>query len=117
VSAGSSPHAWFRKSIERRSLTQAEAAARELGSLDSEDALALVLLMRERHDARYERAAVRWLGRWLAENPAVGLQFAVELAAALRALQGVSPEVARAQAAVMLRRAGSQRPAEILERW
>lgn len=117
MSAGSSPYAWFRKSIERRSLTQAEAAARELGSLGSEDALALVLLMRERADARYERAAVRWLGRWLTENPGAGLKLATELAAALQALQGASPDVARAQAAVMLRQAGSPRPAEVLERW
>ena len=73
--------------------------------------------MRDKGDARYDRAVVRWLGRWLSDNSEVGLEFAAELAGTLEALQGASPDVARAQAAVMLRHAGSAAPAEVLERW
>jgi len=51
-----------------------------------EDALALVVLYAEQGEPRFERAAVRWLGRLLLEKP---MPFAlavrcVELVAALR---------------------------------
>jgi hypothetical protein len=38
-------------------------AARELGSLSSSDALALVLLYQRAGDAKFERAARRWVRR------------------------------------------------------
>ena len=117
MSAGASPYALFLRSIERRSLAQAEAAARELGRLDTHDALALVLLMGEQGEARYERAVVRWLGQWVSENEGVGLDFVAEFAGVLGALQATSPPTARARAAVMLRHADDARSAEVLERW
>ena len=45
----------------------AEAAARELPNLPLEDALQLVHLYAERGSPKYEKAAMRWLERYLAE--------------------------------------------------
>jgi hypothetical protein len=64
------PHALvrFRRAVERRALWLAEDAARELPSLPLEDALQLVHLYAERGSPKYERAAMRWLERYLVEG-------------------------------------------------
>lgn len=59
----------FRRAIERRSLINAELAAREMGQVSLEDALSLVILYAEQGEPRFEKAAVRWLGRLLLEKP------------------------------------------------
>jgi hypothetical protein len=46
----------------------AEDAARELPNLPLEDALQLVHLYAERGSPKYERAALRWLERYLTEH-------------------------------------------------
>ena len=46
----------------------AEDAARELPNLPLEDALQLVHLYAERGSPRYEKAAMRWLERYLTES-------------------------------------------------
>jgi len=46
----------------------AEDAARELPNLPLEDALQLVHLYAERGSPKYERAALRWLQRYLTEG-------------------------------------------------
>jgi hypothetical protein len=46
----------------------AEDAARELPSLSLEDALQLVHLYAERGSPKYEKAALRWLARYLSEG-------------------------------------------------
>jgi len=46
----------------------AEDAARELPNLPLEDALQLVHLYAERGSPKYEKAAMRWLQRYLAEG-------------------------------------------------
>lgn len=46
----------------------AEDAAREMPELSLEDALQLVHLYAERGSPKYERAALRWLERYLAEG-------------------------------------------------
>ncbi|MGZ4410233.1 MAG: hypothetical protein ACXVY6_15835 [Gaiellaceae bacterium] len=43
-------------------------AAREMGGLNLAEALDLTLLMRETDRWRYERAAVRWLERFIEER-------------------------------------------------
>ena len=58
----------LRRAIERRALWLAEDAARELPSLPLEDALRLVHLYAERGSPKYERAALRWLERYLTEG-------------------------------------------------
>ena len=54
--------------IERRALWLAEDAARELPNLSLEDALQLVRLYAERGSPKYEKAAMQWLERYLAEG-------------------------------------------------
>ena len=64
------PHAQvrFRQAIERRALWLAEDAARELPKLSLQDALQLVHLYAERGSPKYEKAAMRWLERYMAEG-------------------------------------------------
>ena len=80
------PHAQvrFRQAIERRALWLAEDAARELPKLSLQDALQLVHLYAERGSPKYEKAAMRWLERYIAEgSPSLGQYASVvrELAA------------------------------------
>ncbi len=65
---GAHGHVRFRRAIERRALWLAEDAARELPNLPLEDALMLVHLYAERGSPKYEKAAMRWLGRYLTER-------------------------------------------------
>ena len=58
----------FHRAIERRALWMAEDAARELPDLPLEDALQLVHLYAERGSPQYEKAAMRWLERYLTEG-------------------------------------------------
>jgi len=60
-----SAHGRFTRAIHRRQLFAAEMAARELDGLSLTDALDLTLLIREADRRRYERAAVRWLERFI----------------------------------------------------
>ena len=115
--ATASPNARLVRALERRSLAQAEEAARELAVVDPEHALALILLMLNEHDSRWERSAVRWVGQWLADRPATGLELAADLIGAFADLDGASPDVARARVAFVLRSAGGDGPASVLERW
>jgi hypothetical protein len=58
-----SAHARFTRAIKRGHLLAAETAARELGTLSTSDALALVLLYAQADLDKFERAARRWLRR------------------------------------------------------
>jgi hypothetical protein len=68
VTAEAHAHIRFRRAIERRALWAAEDAARELPNLPLEDALQLVHLYAERGSPKFERAAMRWLERYLSEG-------------------------------------------------
>jgi hypothetical protein len=68
VTAQPHAHARFRRAIERRALWMAEDAARELPNLSLQDALQLVHLYFERDSPKAERAARRWLVRYLSEG-------------------------------------------------
>jgi hypothetical protein len=68
VTAEPSPHARFRRAIERRAVWMAEDAARELPNLPLEDALQLVHLYADRGSPKFEPAARRWLVRYLTEG-------------------------------------------------
>lgn len=72
----------FRRAIERRALWAAEDAARELPNLPLEDALQLVHLYAERGSPKFERAAMRWLERYITEG-SPRLQRFAEVAAEL----------------------------------
>jgi hypothetical protein len=61
-------YARFRRALDRRNLAAAEDAARDLPHLSLDDALQLVRLYAERGSPKYERAALRWLERYVVES-------------------------------------------------
>ncbi len=64
--------AWFQRAIQARNVVAAEAAAFELGTLPLEDALALVYLYAEKRATKFERAALKYLRRYIDEaNPSL----------------------------------------------
>jgi len=92
VTAQGSPQARFRRAIDARSVLLAELSAREMGSVQLEDALALVLLYAAVDDAKFERAAGKWLSRLTLER---GLSLAeIQLAAGALQAVGDQPEAA-----------------------
>jgi len=82
VTAEARVHVRFRRAIERRALWMAEDAARELPNLPLEDVLQLVHLYAERGSPKFERAAMRWLARYLTEGEPK-LQHFAEITASL----------------------------------
>ena len=58
----------FQRAIHRRHVQAAEMAAREMGGLSLADALSFCELLANTDPARYERAALRWLQRFIDER-------------------------------------------------
>ena len=61
-------HGRFQRAIHRQNVLAAEMAAREMGGLSLLDALSLCELLANVDPGRYERAARRWLGRFIEER-------------------------------------------------
>lgn len=76
----------FERAINARHVLAAEIAAREMGGLTLLDALALCDLLANTDPARYERAARRWLQRFIEERspPLAELALAASALAELR---------------------------------
>jgi hypothetical protein len=75
-------YAIFRRALERGSLVGVRSAVANLpGPPPLEDALVICRLLLDQEPDRYERAALRWLGRLLHEQRGMSLRHA-ELAAA-----------------------------------
>ena len=62
------PRGRFQRAIHSRHVQNAEMAAREMGGLSLADALLLCELLANTDPARYERAALRWLQRFIDER-------------------------------------------------
>jgi hypothetical protein len=58
----------FARALQRGDVFQAELAARELGQLSLAEALSLCELLAARDPQRFERAARRWLQRFIEER-------------------------------------------------
>jgi len=58
----------FQRAIHARNVQNAEMAAREMGGLSLADALAPCELLAATDPKRYERAALRWLQRFIDER-------------------------------------------------
>jgi hypothetical protein len=58
----------FQRAIVRGNVLTAETAAREMGGLSLGEALQLCELLARTDAARYERAALRWLERFIEER-------------------------------------------------
>ena len=76
-------YARFRRALETGNEMLVIAAARELPQIALDDALRICLVLRAGDPLRYERAAVRWLGRFALEARGVTMR---DLRAAAEAL-------------------------------
>ena len=60
----------FQRALTTGNLQLIEAAAAELPKPSLEDARAILIVLAQRGDPRFDRAAARWVGRLLTETPA-----------------------------------------------
>ena len=67
VTAQGSSYARFKRAVDHGNLLEADAAARQLGQLNLPDALEFCDLLARLAPNRFERAALRWHGRWTTE--------------------------------------------------
>ena len=96
VTSEGSLYTIFRRALERGSLTGVRVAVANLpGPPPLDDALVICRLLLDHEPDRYERAAVRWLGRLLLERRGVSLRQAEVAATYLAAW----PDPARSDAA------------------
>lgn len=86
VTSDGSAYGRFRRALEVGNELLVFAAARELPRVGLEDALRICLLIRDGDPERYERAAVRWLGRFALEAQGVTIEALRAAADALDAL-------------------------------
>ena len=68
VGPAGSPYAVFQRALRHGNLWVAEAEAREMRTVPLEDALKLVRLYAEKESPKFERAAMKWLRRYLEEE-------------------------------------------------
>ncbi|MGZ6643528.1 MAG: hypothetical protein ACXVFT_17105 [Solirubrobacteraceae bacterium] len=69
VSIKGSPYARFRRSLQGGQLATVLTEARELPPLELDDALEVLVLMARAGHPSFDRAAARWVGRLIAEQP------------------------------------------------
>lgn len=86
VTSDGSPYARFRRALDTGNELLVLNAARELPQIALEDALRICLVLRDGDPARYDRAAVRWLGRFALEARAATIADLRTAAAALAVL-------------------------------
>jgi hypothetical protein len=86
VTSDCSPYARFRRALETGNELLVLSAARELPQIALDDALRICLVLRDGDPRRYERAAVRWLGRFALEGRAVTIGDLRAASAAMEAL-------------------------------
>src|SRR6202000_2812499 len=91
VTSDGSPYARFRRALETGNEMLVLGAARELPQIALDDALRICLVLRDGDPERYERAAVRWLGRFALEARAAHIPDLRVAAAALQALPPPPP--------------------------
>jgi hypothetical protein len=104
VTAEASPYTRFRRALDSGNLDWVRTAALELPKVQLADALRIVYVMRD-DEALFERAAIRWLGRFCLEARDLSL---ADVEAAAGALRRVTwhPEEAGDTLADICRRAG-----------
>ena len=117
VSIKGSPHARFRRALDTGNPTLVLAAAGELGRIDLPDALAICLVLLDGGSARYDRAAVRWHGRFALEAPGLELRDAGLVLAALSALRGDHGDAGAQALVAYFEQTGRSDLAEVVARW
>jgi hypothetical protein len=106
----------FRRALDRGNVTEALSAAAELQFVALAEALELTLLLADGDPERYERAAVRWHGRFLHETKNVDLRESLAVLTLLAAIPA-NRLAASALAELLGRRRSCERIAEALVRW
>jgi hypothetical protein len=118
VGVAGHPYAEFQRALERGNLLSAKAlakmAAQNSGKLPLSDALALLDLMARKHDRAYEKAALRWLARFISEVPAVTIEEAQLALAALATIDRLERDGTGQEALAMLLRRHGLRPPKIV---
>lgn len=92
MTSDGSAYARFRRALQSGNELLVLATARELPQVALDDALRICLVLRDGDPRRYERAAVRWLGRFALEARAVTMADLRAAAAALDVLPARSAE-------------------------
>jgi hypothetical protein len=90
VSIKGSSYARFRRALRTGNLNVIRGAAAELPRIPLEDALTITALLRE-DPAQFEKAALRWLGRFCLEARDIAFEDAAMALAALRLIP-IEPE-------------------------
>ena len=116
VTAQGRPYARLQRALATGNPNIALAAAAELPRVDLADALALCLLLRDDGE-RFERAIVRWHGRFCLEVPGVGASEAQLALAALRSTARPEYEAGARALITLLDHHGLVAAAEVAERW
>ena len=116
VTSQGSPYSRLLRALATGNPTIALAAAAELQRVPLPEALALCLLLVD-DSQRYERAIVRWHGRFCLEIRGVGAGEAQLALAALRALSGPSQEAGGRALIALCQARGLAEAGEVLERW
>ncbi|MBV9603664.1 MAG: hypothetical protein JO027_01080 [Solirubrobacterales bacterium] len=93
MTSDGNPYARFRRALATGNETLVVAAARELPQVSLDDALRICLVLRGGDPVRYERAAVRWLGRFALEARGVTIE---DLRLAAQALDELPARAAEA---------------------
>jgi hypothetical protein len=89
--------------LDRGDLEWIRRHAAELAPIGLSDALRICLIVRDREPEQYEKAAVRWLGRFALEAPRASVEDVRLASEALEELPA-DPEAAMEQLAVLCRR-------------
>lgn len=116
VASQSSPYSRLRRALDHANLTEALAAAGDLPHVGLEEALELLLLLCDRAPEKYERAALRWQGRFCRETADVTLVEGQAILALLAMLPIRREQAAHALSDVLYRR-GLERACEALNSW
>lgn len=117
VSSDGSVYARFRRALDTGNARIALAAAADLPQIGLADALEIVLLLLDSEPARFERAALRWHGRYCREVGDVDLVEAQAVLACVAGLRGTRPESAAHALADLVHRRDLAPASEALNRW
>ena len=117
MSTQGSAYSRFRRALDKRNVALALAAASELRNVSLSDALELCLLLCEREPRRFERAALRWHGRFCREVVGVTLDEGQAVLALLAALKGPRRVDAACALAELIGRREMLPASEALIRW
>jgi hypothetical protein len=98
-----SPYARFRRALATGDVTIVRAAAAEMPVVALADALRICLVLRDADAPGYERAAMRWLGRFCLEAPGATMADVRDAATAFARLPADRSAIATLEALVQRR--------------